>query len=42
LFLSDILDRRIDKYGKYPYNPDVEKAPNDFEKEYGITWAEIT
>lgn len=44
-FLPRMLDDRIDKYTKSPYNLDVEKAHiralNEMAKEYEITWQEL-
>lgn len=44
-FLPSILDDRVDKYTKQPYNLDVgkahEKALNELKEEYGISWEEI-
>ena len=44
-FLPRMLDDRIDKYTKSPYNLNVEKAHiralNEMVKEYGIVWQEL-
>lgn len=44
-FLPKLLDERVDKYMKNPYNFSIDKAQikalNEFRKEYGITWEEI-
>ena len=45
-FLPRLFDERVDKYVDAPYNLSIEKAHEralkEFEKEYGITWTEIT
>ena len=45
-FLPRLFDERVDKYVDAPYNLSIEKAHEralkEFEKEYGITWKEIT
>lgn len=39
-------DKRVDKYTEKPYNLELDKAHKkvleEFKKEYGITWKEIT
>lgn len=44
-FLPELFDKRVDKYSKTEYNMTLEeaynKAMNEFEKEYGISWTEM-
>lgn len=45
IFTSGVLDKRIDKYTKMPYNMSSEDAHvrvlNEMSKEYGLKWGEL-
>lgn len=45
VFTSGLLDERIDKYTKIPYNMHYEEAHqrvlDEMNKEYGLEWREL-